>query len=166
MTRGAAAIRTLPEGAWLLEPRTVLAEIANALRRALGGSSGPFYAVALMRAARTLPEQPSPLDWSNALTAGTNAIAELGGAKPGDRTMLDALDAAAKGFAAELGAGKPATGAWRTAVDAARAATAATAQMYPKLGRASYLGERAVGVPDAGAEAVVIWMDAVWPPQP
>jgi len=165
MTRGAAAIRALPEGTWSSEPRIVLAEIANALRRALGGSSGPFYAAALMRAARALPEQPSPQDWSNALTAGTNAVAELGGAKPGDRTMLDALDAAAKGFAAGLAAGKPAAEAWRAAVDAARDATAATAQMYPKLGRASYLGERAVGVPDAGAEAVVIWMDALWPPQ-
>jgi dihydroxyacetone kinase len=35
--------------------------------------------------------------------------------------------------------------------------------MIPTLGRASYLGERAFGVPDAGAVAVTIWMKALSP---
>ena len=33
--------------------------------------------------------------------------------------------------------------------------------MRPRLGRAAYLGERAVGVPDAGASAVLVWMRAL-----
>ena len=33
----------------------------------------------------------------------------------------------------------------------------------PGRGRASYLGERAIGVPDAGAAAVVVWMKALAP---
>ena len=137
--------------------------IANALRRAMGGTSGPLYATALLRAAQTLPASPTATDWSAGLVAGINAIAELGGAKPGDRTMLDALHPAATAFAAGLAAGRSAAEAWAAAVSAAQAGAAATAQMYPRLGRASYLGDRAIGTPDAGAMAVAIWMKAIWP---
>jgi dihydroxyacetone kinase len=163
MTRGAAAIRALPEETWSLNPSAVLTRMAHALRRAIAGSSGPFYATALLRAAQSLPETPTARDWSVALSAGVGAIAELGGAKPSDRTMLDALYPAADAFAAGLTAGRSASEAWAAGVEAAREGAAATAGMYPKLGRASYLGERAIGIPDPGAEAVLIWMQAVWP---
>jgi len=53
--------------------------------------------------------------------------------------------------------------AWRPAVAAARAGRDATARMQPRLGRASYLGQRAVGIPDAGAAAVVCWIEAIGP---
>ena len=90
MTRGAEAIRALEADAWA-DPPTALSRIGDALRRAIGGSPGPFYATALMRAARTLPEMPTQIDWANSLRAAGIAVAELGGAQPGDRTMLDAL---------------------------------------------------------------------------
>lgn len=71
------------------------------------------------------------------------AISDLGGAAPGDRTMIDALRPAAD------------------AVAAAERGVEATRGMAPRAGRASYLGERAVGVPDAGATAVVEGMKAI-----
>jgi ATP-dependent dihydroxyacetone kinase len=163
MNRGAEAIRALPEAAWASPPAVVLTRIADALRRAIAGSSGPFYATALLRAAQTLPEMPGGADWAAALTAGVDAIAELGGAKPGDRTMIDALRPAAIAFTAGLAAGRSATEAWTEAVAAAQEGVAATARMHPKLGRASYLGDRAIGTVDAGAAAVAIWMSAIWP---
>ncbi|WP_367615553.1 DAK2 domain-containing protein [Pseudoroseomonas ludipueritiae] len=46
---------------------------------------------------------------------------------------------------------------------AAEAGAEATAAMRPRLGRASYLGDRAIGVPDAGAAAAVIWLRALSP---
>ncbi|HEX3860306.1 MAG TPA: dihydroxyacetone kinase family protein [Stellaceae bacterium] len=162
MTRGAAAIRALPEATWSAAPGTALTRMADTLRRAIAGSSGPFYATALLRAAQTLPEIPTARDWSAALSAGVKAIAELGGARPGDRTMLDALQPAADTFAAGLAAGKSAAEAWGIAVAAAQQGAATTAAMYPRLGRASYLGERAIGIPDAGAAAVVVWARAAW----
>ena len=160
MTRGAKAIRALEADAWA-DPPTALSRIADALRRAIGGSSGPFYATALMRAARTLPEMPTPIDWAISLRAAGIAVAELGGAQPGDRTMLDALVPAADALAAGLERGEPLAVALRAAVTAAEAGAAATAAMRPRLGRASYLGERAVGVEDGGARAVAIWLRAL-----
>jgi dihydroxyacetone kinase len=92
------------------------------------------------------------------------AIGELGGAKPGDRTMLDALHPAAEAFRTALEAGEAPGRAWALAVEAAEAGAAATAAMRPRLGRASYLGDRAIGAPDAGAAAAAIWLRALLPP--
>lgn len=160
LARGAAAIRALPDGAFVDAP-TMLAAIAGALRRAIAGSSGPFYATALLRAARLLPRHPAPADWAAAFAGAVGAIGELGGAKPGDRTMLDALHPAAEALAAALQGGATARAALVAAADAAAAGAQATAAMHPRRGRASYLGARAIGTPDAGASAVVVWLRAL-----
>ncbi|MDB5413102.1 MAG: dihydroxyacetone kinase [Rubritepida sp.] len=160
MQRGAEALRALPNAAWA-DPPTALEAMAATLRRALAGSSGPFYATALLRAARALPPAPAPQHWAEAFRQGVAAIGELGGAKPSDRTMIDALVPAAEAFAQALDAGAGMAAATRAAATAAEAGTAATAAMTPRLGRASYLGARAIGAPDAGAAAVAIWLRAL-----
>ncbi|MGV3491952.1 MAG: dihydroxyacetone kinase family protein [Devosia sp.] len=162
MVRGAEAIRALPASAFNT-PGGALDAVAGALRRAIAGSSGPFYAVGLVRAAAVLAgkDAASAADWSAALTAAVDAVQQLGGAKPGDRTMVDALRPAADAFAAALAQGAEPSAAFRAAVNAARAGAGATAAMFPALGRASYLGQRAVGVPDGGAVAVAIWLEAI-----
>jgi dihydroxyacetone kinase len=136
-----------------------------ALRRAIAGSSGPFYATALLRAARILADHPKPTaaDWAAAMNGAADAISELGGAKPGDRTMLDALVPAAQAFKRELNAGYDAAKAWAAAVSAAESGAKDTAHMTPRAGRASYLGARAIGSPDGGAVAVACWLRALLP---
>lgn len=164
MVRGAAAIRALPDTAWTT-PATALSAIGDGLRRNIAGSSGPFYATALLRAAARLTGQPQPdaLSWDEAFAAGVASVGEVGGAKPGDRTMLDALDPALAAWTAARKAGKPVAEAWAAAVAAAEAGATATASMMPKLGRASYLGARALGAPDGGAVAITVWMKALAP---
>jgi len=160
MTRAAAAIHALPSSAWVT-PAFGLREMAAALSRAIGGSSGPFYATALVRAARGLPDDPGARDWADALAAAVDSIAALGGARAGDRTMLDALLPAATAFRGALDSAAAPAEAWGLAVQAARDGAEATARMYPRLGRAAYLGERVLGVPDAGAVAAVTWLAAI-----
>jgi dihydroxyacetone kinase len=161
MARAAEAIRALPEHAWNA-PAHALTEVGNALRRAIGGSSGPFYATALLRASRSLGDaSPMPEDIASALDAAVAAITELGGARLGDRTMVDALSPAAAAFRGEIATGGSAMAALAAAASAAEAGAKATQSMQPRLGRASYLGERAVGVPDGGAVAVAIWLRAM-----
>jgi dihydroxyacetone kinase len=162
MARGAAAIRALPPGSFA-DPEEALRQLGECLRRAIGGSSGPFYATALLRAARRLGPAPGAVDWADAFSQAVQSIGELGGARPGDRTMLDALHPAAEAFQASLARGEAASVAWAAAVRAAEAGLEATTTMRPRLGRASYLGDRAIGAPDAGAAAVAIWMRALSP---
>jgi len=150
LARGAAAMeRDLPAYP-TTDAAGTLRALSATLRRALGGSSGPFYAVALLRASEVLRERPGA--WGKALRAGCEGIQALGGAVPGDRTMLDALDPAATALmAAGLGA----------AVTAAEDGAERTAAMLPRRGRSSYLGDRALGHADPGARAVALWLRAV-----
>jgi ATP-dependent dihydroxyacetone kinase len=164
MARGAAAARLLPDSAWT-SPTTALTSLGDAMRRAIAGSSGPLYASAILRAARSLSgvERPTDSQWGLAFSNAVDTISELGGARVGDRTMVDALRPAASAFQSALEDRLSVSEAWIRAVEAARAGRDATANMYPRLGRASYLGERAIGVTDAGAAAVVCWMEALTP---
>lgn len=164
LARGAEAMRALPASAWYT-PASALAATGQALRRAIGGSSGPFYACALVRAAQLLDgvERPTLAQWAEAFDGGVQALAELGGAQPGQRTMLDALRPAADALLAGAQAGASPTQAFAAALAAAREGAEATAAMLPAQGRASYLGERARGIPDGGAVAVVCWLEALRP---
>lgn len=163
MCRAATAIRACCASDSSASAASVLFLLANELRRAIGGSSGPFYAVGLLRAARRLAEGPSTslADWADAFARGAEAVSELGGARAGDRTMLDSLLPAASALADAAHRKLPPAEAWRLAADAAAAGAEATAAMQPRLGRASYLGERALGSPDGGAAAVSTWLDAI-----
>ncbi len=97
--------------------------------------------------------------WAEALDQGCRAISELGGAKPGDRTMLDALGPFVQALK-KAADGKPSREAILGAVEAAEQGAEATARMKPRLGRSSYLGDRVLGYPDPGAKAVVLWIRA------
>lgn len=164
LARGAGAMRALPASAWY-SPASALAATGQALRRAIGGSSGPFYACALVRAAQLLEglERPTQAQWAEAFDQGVQALAELGGAQPGQRTMLDALRPAADELLAAARAGSSPAEAFKAALAKARAGADATAEMVPGQGRASYLGPRALGIPDGGAVAVVCWLEALEP---
>ena len=166
MARGAASVRALAGDA--PDAAAALTQIAGALRRAIAGSSGPFYAVGLLRAARHLAScgTVDAKAWAAAFEQGVRGVAELGGAGPGDRTMLDALLPAVAAFQAGLAAGAAPGEAWAACVQAAQRGAAATAAMQPRLGRASYLGDRAVGTEDGGAVAAAIWLAALGPARP
>lgn len=162
MTRGGEAVLAL-SGESFGDAADGLIAMGNAMRKAIGGSSGPFYATGLMRASRHLAgiEQPTAAQMAEAFVAAVEAISNLGGAKPGDRTMVDALHPAAQMFKDKVSEGTTAGEAWKAAVEAGVAGAEATKTMKPRLGRASYLGERAVGHPDGGAVAVSIWLKAI-----
>jgi dihydroxyacetone kinase len=110
MKRAGEAVLALPATAWP-SAADALAELAVTLRRAIAGSSGPFYATALLRASRRLAqsETPTASDWADAFDLAVSAISELGGAKPGERTMLDALRPAADAFSAAVQATRRST---------------------------------------------------------
>lgn len=150
LSRGATAVLDDLDTTDLDDPVATLRMVAAAVRRAIGGTSGPLLATALLHAAEHLESDGSP---DEALRAAADGIADLGGARRGDRTLLDALYPAADALAS--------SGSMADAADAAAEGAEATATMTPRRGRSSYLGERAHGHRDAGAEAVVIVLRAL-----
>jgi triose/dihydroxyacetone kinase / FAD-AMP lyase (cyclizing) len=161
-TNMARAAKAMQDSAYPLDdiPATLKA-LGHTLRRELGGSSGPLYGVLFLRGGSALEGARATglAQWAEALHQGCQAISELGGAKPGDRTMLDALDPFAKSLQQAIGL-KATSDAVLAALEAAERGVEATAQMKPRLGRSSYLGDRVLGYPDPGAEAVSVWLRA------
>jgi len=162
MKRAASAVKNALDTYPADDVAATLKALGHTLRHVLGGSSGPLYGVLFLRAGNVLESTgwTEISDWARAIEEGSRAISELGGAKPGDRTMMDALHP----FAAVLRAAAPNTScreALLAAVQAAQRGAESTAQMMPRLGRSSYLGDRVLGHPDPGAMALAIWVRAV-----
>jgi dihydroxyacetone kinase len=154
MARAAKAVENALNSYLLDDIPGIMKGLGHTLRRELGGSSGPLYGVLFLRCGTVLEGHGAPgqAQWADALAQGCQAISELGGAKPGDRTMLDALDPFAR--ALQQGADL------KAAVEAAERGAEATAHMQPRLGRSSYLGDRVLGHPDPGAKAIALWLRA------
>jgi dihydroxyacetone kinase-like protein len=137
-------------------PKAVLVLASKTLISKVGGASGPLYGTALRAMARTFGERENadgPL-LAEALSAAVAAIAALGEAQPGDKTMLDALIPAAEALTQNPGdlAGSAA---------AAERGAEATVPMRARRGRASYLGDRSIGHRDPGATSTALLLDVL-----
>jgi dihydroxyacetone kinase len=162
LERGARAVRESLPTYPLNDPAATLHALGVTLQRSLGGTSGPLYAAFCLRAAGVLRNRSADaVGWVEAFRAGCTAVAELGGAARGDRTMLDALLPAAEAFTEAVKSGQSAAAILRAGAAAAADGARATATVMPRRGRSSYLGQRALGHTDPGAEAVAIWLGAL-----
>ncbi|MGE7384027.1 dihydroxyacetone kinase subunit DhaL [Streptomyces sp. NPDC004126] len=154
LLRGFTAVRTALAGAGPeAAPGALLQLAGRTLISTVGGASGPLYGTLLRRTGKELGEaaEVSDEELRGALDAGVDAVARLGGAAPGDKTMLDAL---VPGVAA-LGT------SYRAAGDAAEGGALATVPILARKGRASYLGERSVGHQDPGATSAALLLGAL-----
>lgn len=117
----------------------------------VGGTSGPLLGLLFAEVAVAVADDPgSASAWADGLTAGLSAIVRVGEAAVGDRTMVDALAPAAESLSA--------TDNLVWAAQAAAEGAHATAAMRARMGRASYVGDRAKGQPDPGAAGVALFL--------
>ncbi|WNI33742.1 dihydroxyacetone kinase subunit DhaL [Streptomyces sp. ITFR-6] len=134
-------------------PGAVLIRAGRQLISTVGGASGPLYGTLLRRTGKALGDSPAVTrdELARALGEGVAAVAQLGGAQAGDKTMLDALLPAAEALGASFEAAR----------DAARAGALATVPLRARKGRASYLGERSIGHQDPGATSSALLIAAL-----
>jgi phosphoenolpyruvate---glycerone phosphotransferase subunit DhaL len=147
----------------------LLKKTAMVLSSRIGGTSGPIWGTAFLRAGTALADKPSPSgqDVVAAMRASIEGIKQRGKSDVGDKTLLDALVPAVDTLEQQFSAGKPAGEAIQAAAQTARDAAEATKTMLAKRGRASYSGERSQASVDAGAMAVAVIFEAVsqaWSP--
>ncbi|WP_431774426.1 dihydroxyacetone kinase subunit DhaL [Streptomyces cucumeris] len=155
MQRGFAAVAEALDKERPGSPGAALVLAGRQLISKVGGASGPLYGTLLRRAGKALgdAEEITPQQLTDALRAGVDAVAQLGGAAPGDKTMLDALLPAVE----ELAGG----GSFTAAAEAAEQGALATTPMLARKGRASYLGERSIGHQDPGAASSALIVAAL-----
>ncbi len=128
---------------------------AKAFLNAVGASSGPLYATALLRAGKALgPGLSVPrAQVLQMIPAMRDGIVQRGKAEPGQKTMLDAWHPAAEAVLAGASPDQVAA--------VAHAGAEATRNMIATLGRAERLGERTLGHPDPGAVSAVMVIEAI-----
>lgn len=129
----------------------------------VGGASGPLYGTLfmMMGTAVGVKTELSLDEWTAALEAGTDGVISRGKAKPGEKTMIDALLPAVDALkSASANGGTDLTKALRRSADAAKEGMQNTIPLVAKKGRASYLGERSVGHQDPGATSSYFLLNA------
>ena len=136
---------------------------AKSFLNAVGASSGPLYATAFLRAGAAVKGRPR-LDLDamvDIIAAMAKGIQDRGKGERGDKTMLDAWLPAAEAMAAARAERKDLGACLAAAVAAAEAGAEATKAMVAAKGRASRLGERAIGHMDPGAASAVVLLKAI-----
>ncbi|MEU9154733.1 dihydroxyacetone kinase subunit DhaL [Streptomyces sp. NPDC048417] len=147
-------------------PAELLKKVAMVISKRVGGTSGPLWGTAFLRAAGAVKDRPEP-DAGDAvamLRAAAEGIKARGKSDVGDKTLLDALIPMTDALEQRLAPGEPAAaGAELAALAAttARAAADATAPMQARRGRQSYTGERSIGSPDPGAVAIAVMAERI-----
>ncbi|MFD4947685.1 dihydroxyacetone kinase subunit DhaL [Streptomyces sp. NPDC058239] len=153
LQRGFTAVRVALDKEPPQTPGAVLMLAGRQLIATVGGASGPLYGTLLRRTGKALGDAPrvARQQLAEALGVGVAAVAQMGGAQAGDKTMLDSLLPAAEALGTSFGAAR----------EAAEAGALATVPMLARKGRASYLGERSIGHQDPGATSSALLIAAL-----
>ena len=127
--------------------------LAMTLLEGIGGSMGPLYGSVFMGFAETLAghqRMDAPL-FGAALARAVNDVQTVGNAQVGDKTLMDTLIPARDAYLAALAQGADFHAALSAMVAAAETGWQSTKALQARIGRAARLGERSIGVLDAGA---------------
>jgi phosphoenolpyruvate---glycerone phosphotransferase subunit DhaL len=132
--------------------------IGKTLMTEIGGSMGPIYGtffIQMSLKSKNKPETDAPL-FGEMLKAARLALEDLGGAKVGDKTLMDAVIPAQEAYQAAIEGGASLPEALKKMADAAEAGRDSTVDLVAKIGRSARLGERSRGVLDAGATSATL----------
>jgi dihydroxyacetone kinase-like protein len=150
-----------------LDPATaidgILRESGSAFLGATGGAIGVVMGKMLMAGGKALQgvQEIRAPEFRLLLTSMETSVATTGKVKPGDRTILDAIHAAAAAATAGDSGAKDLDAIVDLSASAAQEAARSTADMLCRVGRASRLGTRVLGHPDPGATSFAIMLRAM-----
>jgi dihydroxyacetone kinase-like protein len=158
MKRGMEAVKAQLEPLTPASAEQVLVTTGTAMMTSMGGASGAIFGTVYRAGGKAIAGRES-LDSEGLalfLQAALEGVMKRGGAKPGDKTMIDALAPAAE--KAKETVSQPIVEALAAAATAAESGTEASKDMIAQFGRAKTLGEACLGFPDAGAISVTIML--------
>jgi len=123
-----------------------------------GGASGPLWGGAFLAAGRYAKgkEEINIKELSELGQSMVDGVQKRGGAKLGDKTLLDAFIPAVESLKTSASTNEDIVSAVKKSVEAASKGAESTKEIVALKGRASYVGERSLGFPDAGAVAIAV----------
>jgi len=132
---------------------TILKTVGMTLVSTVGGSSGPLYGTAFMKAGMAMAgkNEMDMGDFLNCLDVAIEGVKMRGKATQGEKTMLDAMIPALDAMKVSYESNAPAAMVLEIGVGAAWEGVEYTKTIIATKGRASYVGERSIGHQDPGA---------------
>lgn len=161
--RGFSAVKKCMEEETFFNPAGVMGRAGEALADTMGGAIGPIIGALFSGGVIHLKEKEdwNTVEFSTMFADGLLQIKLIGGAKEGDRTLVDALSPASAVLAECAAAGKVLKTSMEKAALAAKAGAESTKEMVAKKGRAKFLGEKSRGYVDAGATTMYLVVSAM-----
>ena len=140
--------------------RSLLDALGDAFMGINGGSAGPLWGTVFTGMAEGIDDQAelTDLELRKMFTQAKLDFIDISKAKPGDKTMVDALYPAIDAIIETQGSLKEIMDA---AAAAAKAGAEATSQMVARFGRAKNMGERSIGTKDPGAVSIALLFDGM-----
>ncbi|MES0342012.1 MAG: dihydroxyacetone kinase subunit DhaL [Candidatus Humimicrobiaceae bacterium] len=135
----------------------LLQATGKSLIATIGGVTGPIFGTLFTEMGKALDTGKQSVDISdlyNMFSKSLNKIMAIGGAKPGDKTMVDALYPAVESLKDSSEKKVPLKQSFEDISTAAKKGAESTKEMVALKGRARYLGERSIGYEDAGANTI------------
>jgi len=157
------AVQKIDEGS----PNTIneLLKIAgNALIFSMGGASGPIFGTIFLEMSKASVNKQliSLADLASMFSSALDGVSKLGGAKPGDKTMIDSLYPAAGSLKNSVLKNLSLKESLQKMLAAAENGALSTKDMVASKGRAKYSGERSIGHQDAGATTLFFIIKAFY----
>jgi dihydroxyacetone kinase-like protein len=134
--------------------------VGMAIMRSTGGVTGPIYGsifIGLGKAAAS-KEKIYLADFLLMMEQALSDVKARGGAKVGDKTLVDALEPAVEALKQAANNNKDFMSALKAAADAAEAGMLSTKEVISTMGKSKSLGERSRGYLDAGATSFYLIM--------
>jgi dihydroxyacetone kinase-like protein len=137
--------------------------LGNVLMMEIGGSMGPLYGSffrTMFKETKEHTEITAEI-YQNMFELALAAVKEMGKAEVGDKTLIDTLSPAIEGFKSSMTESSDFKAALIKSIESAKEGRDSTKDMMAKIGRAARLGERSIGVLDAGAVSSCLIVEAI-----
>lgn len=163
MARGFAAVAEKLPGLAGKDVGTILKTTGMTLVSVVGGSAGPLYGTAFLKAglAMTGKTEISFDDFLACLKVAIEGVQQRGRAVRGEKTMLDAMIPASEAMTSARASGGDAQAVLAAGIAAAREGVEFTKTIAATKGRASYIGERSIGHQDPGATSFTFLLECI-----
>lgn len=161
MARGFREVEKKIPGLEGTDAGNILKTVGMTLVSTVGGSAGPLYGTAFMKAGMVLAGKTeiSMTDFLNAFDQAIAGVKQRGKSEAGEKTMLDAMIPALEAMKKAMEEGKRNGEIFEEGVKAAWAGAESTKGMIATKGRASYVGARGIGHQDPGATSFSLLLE-------
>jgi len=161
MQRGFTALKEQLNSPNIENLAELFGQAGDALITTMGGASGVIFGSLFMAGRSTMKDARyfGSHELCHLLEGSLQTVMQRGGAKPGDKTMIDALAPAAKSAREHIN--NSLVVSLIAAAQAAEEGKEHSKSLLATTGRAKNLGKKCLGLPDAGAISVAIILAAM-----